>query len=216
MFIRGIINNDRTAERNISTSITSDGGEQFPGQPEAQTEHDNNKGFTVGYTATLSSTLINNFRFGYISQLINIQGLQNKPFVHFRGMDDINAFTPTINTHVPVKNIVDDLTKVIGTHSLQFGINYRQVDNLRESNAQNFFTAETNVYWLFDSGISNTGQSLDPAAFGYPAVDSDYSANYDFAMAAMTGMITELGRNYELNKNLNVIPASLSCLARFP
>ena len=109
-------------------------------------------------------------------------------------MDDIDALTPTINTHVPVKNIVDDLTKVIGNHSLQIGVNYRQVDNLRESNAQNFFTAETNVYWLFDSGISNTGQSLDPAAINpatnqqfYPAVDPDYSASYDFAMAALTG-----------------------------
>ncbi len=210
LFLRGIMNNDRTAERNlnISTSVTGDGGEQFPGDPESQTEHDNNKGFTAGYTATLSSTLINNFRFGYISQLINIQGLQSLPTVNFRGMDDINSLTPTINTHVPVKNIVDDLTKVVGKHSLQFGLNYRQVDNLRESNGQNFFTAQTNVYWLFDSGISNTGQSLDPAAFGYPAVDSGYSASYDFAMAALTGMITNVGSNYELNKNLNVIPQS--------
>jgi hypothetical protein len=215
LFLRGIMNNDRTAERNLNipTSATGDGGEEFPGQPEAQTEHDNNKGFTAGYTATFSSTLINNFRFGYISQLINLQGLQSQPTVHFRGMDDINALTPTINTHVPVKNIVDDLTKVIGNHSLQIGVNYRQVDNLRESNAQNFFTAETNVYWLFDSGISNTGQSLDPAAINpatnqqfYPAVDPDYSASYDFAMAALTGMITNVGSNYELNKNLNVIP----------
>jgi Carboxypeptidase regulatory-like domain len=206
LFIRGIMNNDRTAERNISTSITNDGGEEFPGQPEAQTEHDNNKGFTAGYTATLSNTLINNFRFGYISQLINIAGLQNQPFVHFRGMDDINAFTPTINTHVPVKNIVDDLTKVVGNQSLQFGVNYRQVDNLRESNAQNFFTAETNVYWLFDSGLSNTGQSLDPAAFGFPAVDPGYSSSYDFATAALTGLIPFVGSNYELNKSLNVIP----------
>src|SRR5271165_7068923 len=30
LFLRGIMNNDRTAERNISTSVTSDGGEQFP------------------------------------------------------------------------------------------------------------------------------------------------------------------------------------------
>jgi hypothetical protein len=207
VFLRGIMNNDRSAERNISTSITSDGGEQFPGQPEAQTEHDNNKGFTAGYTATLSSTLINNFRFGYVSQLINTAGLKTQPFVNFRGMDDINAFTPTINTHVPVENIVDDMTKVFGSHSIQFGVNYRQVDNKRESDEQNFFTAQTNVYWLFDSGISNTGQSLDPAAFGYPAVDEGYSSNYDFAMAALVGMIPQVGSNYELNKQLNVIPA---------
>ncbi|MGC2549006.1 MAG: TonB-dependent receptor, partial [Candidatus Sulfotelmatobacter sp.] len=206
LFVRGIMNNDRQAERNITTSITGDGGEEFPGQPQSQDEHDNNKGFTVGYTATFSSTLINNFRFGYASELLNLEGLQTQPFIHFRGMDDINAFTPTINTHVPVKNIVDDLTKVVGNHSLQFGVNYRQVDNLRESDAQNFFQGVTNVYWLNDSGISNTGSSLDPAAFGYPAVDSGFSASYDFAMAALVGLVPQVNANYELNKNLNVIP----------
>ena len=102
-------------------------------------------------------------------------------------MDDVTGFTPTLNTHVPVKNIVDDLTKVVGNHSFQFGLNYRQVDNLRESNAQNFFSAETNVYWTNNSGIANTGSSLDPAAFGYPAVDSGFAASYDFAMAALVG-----------------------------
>ncbi|MFZ0420539.1 MAG: carboxypeptidase-like regulatory domain-containing protein [Candidatus Sulfotelmatobacter sp.] len=206
LFVRGIMNNDRQAERNISTSITGDGGEQFPGQPQSQVEHDNNKGFTVGYTATFSSTLVNNFHFGYISELLNLQGLQNQPFIHFRGMDDIGAFTPTINTHVPVKNIVDDLTKVVGRHSFQVGVNYRQVDNLRESDAQNFFQGVTNVYWLNDSGISNTGSSLDPAAFGYPAVDSGFSASYDFAMAALVGLIPQVNANYELDKNLNRIP----------
>jgi hypothetical protein len=205
LFVRGIMNNDRQAERNITTSVTGDGGEQFPGQSQSQVEHDNNKGFTAGYTATFSSTLINNFHFGYISELLNLQGLQNQPFIHFRGMDDIGAFTPTINTHVPVKNIIDDLTKVAGSHTLQFGFNYRQVDNLRESDAQNFFQGVTNVYWLNNSGISNTGSSLDPAAFGYPAVDSGFSASYDFAMAALVGLIPQVNANYELNKNLDLI-----------
>jgi len=95
------MNNDRQAERNISTQLPGDGGEQFPNQPQSQVEHDNNKGFTVGYTATFSSTLVNNFHFGYISELLNLQGLQNQPFISFRGMDSITAFTPTINTHVP-------------------------------------------------------------------------------------------------------------------
>jgi len=212
VFVRGIMNNDRQAERNISTSITNDGGEQFPGSSEGQVEHDNNKGFTVGYTATFSPTLINNFRFGYSSELLNLAGLQTQPFVHFRGMDDINSFTPTINTHIPVKNIVDDITKVMGSHTFQFGANYRQVDNLRESNAQNFFTAETNVFWTNNSGISNTGSSLDPAAINpatnqefFPAVDPNFSASYDFAMAALVGLIPQVTANYELTKNLNLI-----------
>jgi len=211
LFVKGIMDNEQQAERNVGTAytITGDGGEEFPGQPQSETEHDNNKGITVGYTATLSSTLINNFHFGYISQLINISGLQTQPYVDFRGMDNLYGFTPTVNTHVPVRNIVDDFTKVKGSHTLQFGGNYRQIDNVRESNEQNFFNALTNVYWLNFSGISNTGSSLDPAAFGFPAVDSGFSANYDFAMDALAGIITQVNANYELDKNLNVIPQGL-------
>ena len=206
LFLRGIMNNDRQAARTNTAAFTNDGGEQFPGQPESQIEHDNNKGFIAGYTATLSNTLINNFRFGYTSELLNLQGLQSQPFVHFRGMDDINAFTPTINTHIPLKNIVDDVTKVVGSHSFQFGFNYRQIDTLRESNAQNFFSASSNVYWTNNSGIANTGSSLDPAAFGYPAVDPNFGASYDFAMATLVGLINEVNANYELTKDLSLIP----------
>lgn len=219
LFVRGIENNDRAAERNLSNTITGDGGVQFPGQPQQELEHDNNKGITVGYTATFSSTLVNNFRFGYVSQLINIGGLQTQPFIHFRGMDDILGFTPTTNQHVPVKNFVDDLTKVVGNHSLQVGANYRQVDNKRESNAQNFFEGITNVYWTNNSGISGTCGSLDPAAFGFPAVlglgtcptggfsasSADFGASYDFAMAALAGLVTQVNSNFELDKNLNLI-----------
>lgn len=206
IFVRGIMNNDQEAERNSGNTVSGDGGIQFPGQEQNQIEHDNNKGFTAGYTATLSNTLINNFHFGYISQLINLQGQQTAPYIDFRGMDNFVPQTPTTNTHVPVKNFVDDLTKVAGAHSLQFGFNYRQVDNIRASNAQNFFLGETNVYWLANSGISNTGSSLDPAAFGFPAVDPDFSASYDFAMAALAGLIPQVDANYELDKNLNLIP----------
>jgi hypothetical protein len=209
LFLKGIMDNERSAERNFINSVntvTGDGGEEFPGQPQGQVERDNNKGITVGYTATLSNTVINSFHFGYISQLINVQGLETQPYNDFRGMDNINAFTPTINTHVPVKNVVDDVTKVMGSHTFQFGGNYREIDNLRESDAQNFFQGQTNVYWLNFSGISNTGSSLDPAAFGFAPVDSDFSASYDFAMAALAGIITQVNANYELTKNLSVIP----------
>ncbi len=151
-------------------------------------------------------------------------------------MDNLTAQTPTVNTHVPVKNVIDDVTKVVGNHSFQFGGNYRQIDNLRESNAQNFFQGLTNVYWLSTSDISGSGGSLDPAAYGYassglgltnfmyPAVAGtvpcnlgttplgnacqsagDFQASYDFAMAALAGLVTQVNANYELDKNLNVI-----------
>jgi hypothetical protein len=206
LFLRGALDNDREAERSLSSTITSDGGSQFPGQIAGQTRRTNSKGLTAGYSATFSNTLINSFRFGYIRQGLDVAGLQTQAFVHFRGMDDLTAETPTTNTNVPVYNFVDDVTKVVGNHNVQFGGNFRKVDNLRVSNAQSFFTASTNIYWTNNSGIANTGSSLDPAAFGFPAVDGNFGASYDFAMSALAGLVTEVGSNYELNKNLQVLP----------
>lgn len=208
LFVRGILNNDSQADRTSLSaySITSDGGEQFPGQPQQTVLRDNNKGITVGYTATLSNTLINNFHFGWVRQGLDEAGLQTHAFVHFRGMDDINAFTPTINTNVPVFNWVDDITKVRGRHTLQFGTNIRKVDNERVSNQQSFFFGETNAYWLSGSCIATCGTSLDPGNFGFPAVESSFGASYDFAMTALAGLVSEVSSNYELTKNLSVLP----------
>lgn len=208
LFIRGILNNDNQADRTSSspTSVTDDGGEQFPGQPQQTVLRDNNKGLSAGYTATLSNTLINNFHFGYVRQGLDEGGLQTQHFVQFRGMDDLTAETPTINTNVPVFNWVDDITKIRGSHTLQFGTNIRKVDNLRLSNAQNFFGAVTNAFWLADSCIANCGVSLDPAQFGFPAVEQSFGSEYDFAMVALAGLIPQVDSDYELNKNLVVLP----------
>ncbi|HXZ42513.1 MAG TPA: carboxypeptidase-like regulatory domain-containing protein [Terriglobales bacterium] len=210
LFVRGILNNDNQADRTSSSgyAITGNGGEQFPGQPQQTVLRDNNKGLSAGYTATLSNTLINNFHFGFVRQGLDEAGLQTQPYVNFRGMDNINAFTPTINTNVPVFNWVDDITKIRGSHTLQFGTNIRKVDNERVSNAQSFFFGQTNVYWLSTSCISCPGNtSLNPAAFGYPAVETSFGASYDFAMAALAGLVTMVNSNYELNKNLDVLPS---------
>jgi hypothetical protein len=211
LFVRGVLNNDNQADyvSSSGTSVTGNGGEQFPGEPQQTVLRDNNKGISAGYTATLSPTLINNFHFGYIRQGLDEAGLQTLAFVNFRGMDDLTAQTPTINTNVPVFNWVDDLTKVKGAHTLQFGGNIRKVDNERESNAASFFFAQTNAYWLADACIANCGVSLDPAVFGYPAVEQSFGAEYDFAMTALAGLVSEVYSNYQLNKNLAVLPEGI-------
>ena len=214
IFVRGILNNDNQASRISSsaiaaaspTSITGDGGEQFPGQPQQTIVRDNNKGLSVGYTATLSNTLINTFHFGFVREGVDEAGLQSQAYVNFRGLDNITAQTPTINTDVPIFNWLDDLTKVKGSHTLQFGTNIRRVDNERESNAQSFFFAQTDVYWLPTSCIANCGTSLDPAVFGFPAVERSFGASYDYAVAALAGLVTQVFSNYQLTKNLSALP----------
>ncbi len=196
LFVRGV----QDGEHN------SAGAQQFPGQPNSVVEVVTSKGFTAGYTATLSNSWINNFRFGYVRQAFDDRGLQNSHFVHFRFMTDINAFSSSVARHVPVWNFVDDVSKVKGSHTLQFGVNIRKVDNVSASNQTSFFTATTNQDWLYQSGIANTGQSLDPGAFGYPAVAQNFNHNYDVAMTNLAGLIDEVSSNYNLDKHLNALP----------
>ena len=196
LFVRGV----QDGEHNNA------GAQQFPGQPNSVIEVITSKGLTAGYTATFKNSWINNFRFGYVREAFDDRGLQNSHYVSLRFMTPINAFSSSVARHVPVLNFVDDVSKQKGSHTLQFGVNLRKVDNASSSNQTSFFSATANQDWLALSGIANTGQSLDPAAFGRPAVDQSFGHNYDVAMTDLAGLISEVGSNYNLDKHLNALP----------
>ena len=206
VFLRGGLNNDHGALPNESVSQTGAAGPEFPGMPTNLVGVNNSKGLVAGYTALLRNNLINNFRYGFIRQGTGEAGLKTQHFVHFRGLDNIQGFDTSLNTHVPVHNFVDDVNWTKGKHNLQFGANYRRIDNIRSSNSTSFFTATTNVSWLDNAAIANTGSSLDPAAFGFPLVDNGFSSSYDSPVAALTGLVTEVDANYNLTKTLSVLP----------
>src|SRR5258708_1546971 len=173
---------------------------QFPGQPANVFHTDNSKGIFVGYTALLRSNLVNNLRYGFIRQGIGDSGLSATDYNVFRGLDNVQGLTNTVLTNVPVHNLVDDVSWTKGKHTFQFGGNLRIIGNNRTGNAQNISTAVTNVFWLGPAGIANTGTSLDPAAFGYPAVDGSFGESYDFATAALAGLLTETNKTYNQDK----------------
>jgi len=189
MFVKGHLQNFRNAA-----------APQFPGQPANDIFTDNSKGIFVGYTALLRPTLINNLRYGFIRQGIGDRGLSATDYNHFRGLTDVQGFTNSVLTNVPVHNLVDDVNWTKGKHTFQFGGNLRIIANNRTGNAQNISTADTNVFWLAPAGIANTGTALDPAAGGYPAVDSSFGESYDFATAAIAGLLTETNKTYNQDK----------------
>ncbi len=196
LFVRGVQDGDHN----------SAGAQQFPGQPNSVIEVVTSKGFTAGYTATFKNSWINNFRYGYIRQAFDDRGLQNSHFVQFRFMSNINAFSPSVNRHVPVQNFVDDVSKTHGNHTLQFGMNVRKVDNVSNSNQTSFFTATTNQDWMSPTTIAGAGVSLDPANGPYPAVDGGFVQSYDVAVTDLVGLISEVSANYNLDKHLNALP----------
>jgi hypothetical protein len=193
LFLRGNLQNDNRAGQ-----VTN--GPQFPGAAPDNTTFSNNKGIAVGYTALLSSNLINNLRYGYIRQGLDNVGLQTQQFVNFRGMDDLNGQTSTVRSVVPVHNIVDDVTWTKGKHTLQFGANLRIVNDGRVGNTDSFNFGQTNVSWLDNAGIANTGSSLDPCAFAFPCVANSFAQSYDLPVAAITGIVPFVQGEYNQDK----------------
>jgi len=189
LFVKGHLQNFRTTT-----------APQFPTQPANDVFTDNSKGIFVGYTALLKPTLINNLRYGFIRQGIGDRGLSATDYNHFRGLTDVQGFTNSVLTNVPVHNLVDDVSWTKGKHTMQFGGNLRIIANNRNGNAQNISTADTNVFWLDNAGIADTGSGLDPSALGYPTVDDSFLESYDFATAAIAGLLTETNKTYNQDK----------------
>ena len=208
LFVRGGLMSDRGASRADPTSITGTGGSEFPGQPANMTSLNASKGLIAGFTSVLRPNLLNNLRYGYIRQSFADLGRQSQHFINFRGLDNLTAQTPSTDTTVPVHNLVDDLSWTRGAHTLEFGGNLRIINNIRESKATSFFTAQTDSFWLAGSCISTCTSpvSLDPAAFGFPAVDASFGPSYDFAVTALAGLVTVVNSNYNLNKSLTALP----------
>ena len=199
LFIRGNLQNDNVVPAN-STAVA-----QFPGQPASITDKNNAKGIAVGHTWMMSNNVVNNARYGLTRVSLGSSGLQSQGFVQFRGMDFPQAFTSTSTSVVPVHNVMDDISWIRGNHTLQFGGNYRRIDNTATGNRFSFINAETNPSWLTFSGFAQTGQSLDPGAFGHPDVGDDFTQSYDLAIATLAGVISEGFSNYNRDKTGGVL-----------
>jgi hypothetical protein len=197
LFWRGNLQNDR------EPSLPA-----FPGQPPSTSTLTNNKGFAAGYTAILTSNLINNFRYGFTRQGVDNAGLSNEPHVSLAAVADPQAFSRSTSAIIPVQNIVDDVSWTKHTHNFQFGVNFRLIDNKRLSNANSFPDGQMNQGWLSNgSTVANSKGPFDPPVYGYPAVDfSNYGNEYNSALLGLVGIVTEGDAIYNYDKQGNPLP----------
>lgn len=194
LFVRGNLQNDRSSS-----------AEQFPGLPAASVLAVGSKAIAAGYTATLSNNLINVFRYGFTRQSTANAGQQTQQAVSFRFIDDLSPLTSTRSSHIPVNNWIDDVTWVKGKHTMQFGTNIRLIDNIRSSNATSFNGALLNPLFLPTAPAGHAG-SLDPGAFGFPAVDPNNLSVYNNSIVDLVGIITQATSNFNRDKTGAVLP----------
>src|SRR5260221_6023922 len=163
---------------------------------------DTSRALAVGYTATFSSTLVNNFRFGLTRQSQDNNGNENLPIVTFRTFDDLHpsvgSVSPTTSFtrkfHIPVYNWLDDVAWTRGKHTLQFGVNIRRITNTRATDLSNINFANTNPSYLNTPASSNG--SLNPVNFGLKKVDPNNSAPYDNAIGNIIAVIAQVDGQY--------------------
>lgn len=218
LFLRGNYQTDSNA-----------GPPQFPGLAPNRVTRDTSRALGAGYTAVLSSTLVNSFHYGFTRQSQSDQGLQTQPLTSFRFIDDITPASFTNAFHVPVQNWVDDVSWTKGKHTLQIGTNLRLINNVRNSNATSFNAALINPLYLnaAPAGSPNgSGGSLDPAAqadgcaaavcpWVFPAVDPNNLGVYNNAVIDLTGIVSQVTGNYNRTKTGAVLPGGQPVLRHF-
>ncbi len=196
LFFRGNLQDDHTFD-----------AAQFPGEPPGQILTNNSKGVALGLTSVLTNHVINNFRYGFVRQGLGDAGPNPFSNISFWNLSDQVSFARTVNVNVPVNQFVDDLTWTRGRHTVQFGENWRIINDNRFSNAQNFFNGSPHPTWLYEGGIAFTGQDLDPAnVTSLPPMDPQFGYSYDAAISNVTGIIGSIEAIYNQNKLGQFLP----------
>jgi hypothetical protein len=178
LFVRGNMQSDN-----------SQGAVQYPGGTPSLTGYGDDKGIGIGHTWTITDSLVNNVRYGYIRQGFANRGALNGDYVNFANITPQTAPTSSLVVNVPVQNLVDDISWTKRGHTVQGGVNYRLIHNNRQSNATAYNNAQVQYYSLGQGAIANTGQDLDPGAFGFTPVNSGFDSAYSDAIAAAAGVI---------------------------
>jgi len=189
----------------------------LPGERSLHTLADYSKGFTVGYTALLRPTLINNFHWGFTRQSSgNIGNNDTDPFIFFRGLNDDEgannselAVTRSRVFQTPVHNFVDDLTWTKGKHTYQFGTKIRFIRNPRANYLSSFSSGTTNSSGLDTAGIVGSKSPLNPgnySSIGFPGVDSSFRLGYNWPIMAMMGIVSEVDATFNYDKTGATLP----------
>lgn len=174
---------------------------QFPGQPPSYVLQYNNKGIAAGDTWEITNNLVNDFRYGYTREGYSNAGQDCGSYVTFQGsISQPTSEDCTSIVHVPVQNFIDNMTWTHGNHTLSFGADLRIITNFESTNQNSYSSAAIWNQWLAGGGpIAGSGGSLDPSAFGHPAVSGDFDNNYDVAAALIAGLVPQITGRYNFH-----------------
>ena len=204
--------------RGAVQNLRNPGAPFLPGDAPEQTTADHSKGFALGYTAILSSTLANSFHWGYTRQSYGVDGIsttagKNQPWNTFLGLDQ--GITYSHSFQVGTHNLLDDFSWTKNKHSMQFGAAIGLARDPRISYLHSAHLGLGTTNWTSPIGFSYTSSTLDPMnAAAHPQLNGGtgtipeplFSTAYDRPLLALYGMISDVVANYNLDRNGVVQP----------
>lgn len=161
--------------------------------------------FSTTYTWLMKSNLINRFSYGITRNAFSNQGDSDLNAISFRDVFQPNLFERTFSRVTPVQNFTNDVNWIKGDHTLQFGINFRIIRNMR-----------TDFGAAFDNGIANSsfylgaGNQLTQALAN---IGPDYvvapalSLSVQRALAGLIGRLSQYGANFNFQLSGQPLPA---------
>ena len=174
-----------------------------------------NKGLIANYSSVITSTLINNFRYGFVRESVGTIGNTNQPWNQFRGIDQGINYSSEFQR--PTHSFWDDLNWTHGKHTWQVGFQASLIRNPTSSTTSSYSSGFMNAQWLDTSGLAGrTSSPLDPENNGYPAVDfSGFGTNYDNAVTNLLGMDVEVNAQYNYQRNGTPLPQGAPVVRHF-
>src|SRR6266436_1762351 len=136
----------------------------LPGQAPSENIVNFNKGLIANYSGVLTSTLVNNFRYGFVRESVGIIGNSSVDWNFFRGLNDqTGAVTRTHSFQRPIHSFADDLSWIHGKHTWQFGTLLSFTRTPSNSTQSSFTGASANASWTTLSGYAQKNSPLNPA-----------------------------------------------------
>ena len=169
---------------------------QFPGQVPNRESYDISRGLAFGYTGLLGAKVVSNFRYGFTAQQVDLSGAQTDSRVTIGDslIDNITGTTTPLNTYLPTQTIAEDVSVMLGPHTLQFGGVFRSIRNRRLNYAGSYHFAKQAAWALIDG----------PSTFDPPlAVAAANPGIYRETMATVLGLVNyyDANYNYDLDGN---------------
>ncbi len=177
---------------------------QFPGQSAASRTLDNSRGLAARYTTVITPQLVNVLSYGYTRLGNSATG--NQSVIPTFGFTTLTPTARPSQRHAPTTNLTDDLTWSKGRHTVQFGINFRFIDNdrLAFTNVPSYSFNRNTLLGLGADIDADVLAYLQPTYGGGIALSS--ATNVTNAFGTLLGLLNNFGATYNFGKTGSIIP----------